>query len=1029
MELQALLVLCGIGVTGAAVLLLMGLFSASGTSYEEAIAQQRRATNELLALAENKNKSKKTNKKANKKLAKKEKKEHITAATGSEPESEAPAESGVDEDTVPTKPHVEFSPPVVVELLTDTPPNIKIRKRGKDPKVKPILINKEDPSCVSDPSAAATPVAEVSNHFEEMHPKDDFELLHATLEKVAEKKEEVAEKKEHKVSKQVKSGKAAPKQSQDSVKEEITRDRPNNGDAPLEQRKVKKLEKKVASETAGEEVVPPLNVPQPSELTTDKLLRNALPAAAPAPPAPAPAPAPAAPAAPAPAPSPPAKGKKKKTEQNMLAIIGGDGGGVSASELVRVVREAALSRTDIQVLTDALLNKHHDQLPEHSEWTEGPNDPMQKLKKQLADKEKALADEIEASQALHAKLKELRTNLNAERGRASAAGRAAEQAAAAARAELHTLQARLQRLLDDNHALAQDKLMLQSKLSEESEAQAQRVQMEMHIQRLSEAEAALVAQLGALQAEAGARAVEAGQARCDAAAARDAALLAQQHGAELAQQLQEANRVYAELEQQRQCAVHAEQLAQQELRQLQARLAGLTEAQNEVQRVTSRAQAAESAAEKIKEDMEKDKQESSKEIAQLREQLAARETELAELKQLKAVPAQNGLPPTSNTDGQKAAELAKVESVVESLRNELASAQKSSSEQREQLASLQEQLAQYREKNNELRTKNWKVMEALQTAEKALATRATPAMPAQDAEAVTRAEAQHFNEVANVLRSVCPTIDPTSKVGMEWLQTFANTLKKELEAKEAEKKRVEQDLASKLSEKDNERKQLEAVLQKKIQEKELLAKEIESKLQQQIQEKELAKNRIESELQQKLKEELTFRKQVESELHKKKEVKVVKERVEVTDESRVKDLEAQNEHLQSLVDKYKRIIDDTEGVLSRLQQNVTREEQRWAQQLADKQRDLDTLRSSTMLQEPLAFAYSCIEKSLPTIVAEMQNKIDSLQAELQKLQSKNHSNSFADAERLTEERLMAGLSDKHDTDVHNGPIQVGLVEN
>lgn len=68
MELQAVLVLCGLGVAGAAVLLLMGLFSASGTSYEEAIAQQRRATNELLALAENKNKSKKTNKKANKKV-------------------------------------------------------------------------------------------------------------------------------------------------------------------------------------------------------------------------------------------------------------------------------------------------------------------------------------------------------------------------------------------------------------------------------------------------------------------------------------------------------------------------------------------------------------------------------------------------------------------------------------------------------------------------------------------------------------------------------------------------------------------------------------------------------------------------------------------------------------------------------------------------------------------------------------------------------------------------------------------------
>lgn len=62
---------------------------------------------------------------------------------------------------------------------------VQIRKRGKDPKVKPILLNKEDPSCVSDPSAAATPVAEVANHFEEMHPKDEIELLQSTLEKVS----------------------------------------------------------------------------------------------------------------------------------------------------------------------------------------------------------------------------------------------------------------------------------------------------------------------------------------------------------------------------------------------------------------------------------------------------------------------------------------------------------------------------------------------------------------------------------------------------------------------------------------------------------------------------------------------------------------------------------------------------------------------------------------------------------------------------------------------------------------------------
>lgn len=59
---------------------------------------------------------------------------------------------------------------------------VQIRKRGKDPKVKPILLNKEDPSCVSDPSTV--PVAAnttVANHFEEMHPKDEIELMQSAL--------------------------------------------------------------------------------------------------------------------------------------------------------------------------------------------------------------------------------------------------------------------------------------------------------------------------------------------------------------------------------------------------------------------------------------------------------------------------------------------------------------------------------------------------------------------------------------------------------------------------------------------------------------------------------------------------------------------------------------------------------------------------------------------------------------------------------------------------------------------------------
>ncbi|XP_038206787.1 ribosome-binding protein 1-like isoform X1 [Zerene cesonia] len=967
MELQALLVLCGVGVAGVAVLLLMGLFSTSGTSYEEAIAQQRKATSELLALAENKSKNKKTNKKANKKLAKKEKnKENPTAATGSEPESEAPAESGVEDEPVSGKPHVEFSPPVVVEVPTDPPLNIKIRKRGKDSKVKPILVNKEDPSCVSDPSTLPdTTVAPVVNHFEEMQPKDEFELLHSTLsgDKATEAKEEIVEKKESKENKtkQAKGGvKVQPKPIVEAVKDDASRERRNSGDAPKEQRKAKKIEKKSVEEgSVVEEIVPPLNAPQPSELTTEKLLKQALVAA------------------PVPAPSPPAKGKKKKAEPNVLSLMAGDSGGVSVSELVRVVKEASLSRTEIQILTDALLNKQHDPLPEHSEWTEGPNDPMQKLKKQLADKEKALADEIEASQALHAKLKELRGLLNAERGRAVTASRAAEQAAAAARAEAHTLQTRLQRLLDDNHALAQEKLLLQAKLGEEGEAQAQRVQMEMHIQRLSEAEAALVQQLTALQAELSARVLEAGQARCEAGAARDSMIMAQQHAADLAQQLQEANRLYAELEQQRQCAVHADQLAQQELRQTQQRLADL---QNEVQRLTARAQTAENSLDKVKEDYEKQKEELSKEVASLREQLAARESELAELKMMKITPAQNGLPLNDANEQQKAAELAKVESVVEALRRELSAAQADNQQQKEQLAQLLQQLDHYKEKNNELRTKNWKVMEALQSAERSLQAKASSALPAQDtvSEAKTKADETNYNEVINVLRAMCPAAVPANSSGSEWIKTFADNIKNELQKKEAEKASFEKLLKEKLLEKENEKKQLESEMQNK-----LLQKENERK-------------KLESEVQKKLQETEIVRKQLADSSQK------------APADARLGELAAQNEHLQALVDKYKRIIDDTEGVLSRLQQNVAIEESRWAQQLADKQKELDDLKHRTLSQ--------------------MQNKIDQLQSELQKSQFKSRNVTFAEAERLTEEKLISSLSDKHEIDVHNGPLKASLGE-
>ncbi|XP_013135435.1 PREDICTED: ribosome-binding protein 1 [Papilio polytes] len=805
MELQALLVLCGLGVAGAAVILLMGLFSTSGTTYEEAIAQQRKATTELLALAENKGKAKKTSKKANKKLAKKERKESAAAATGSEPESEAPAESGADEDNAPaSKPHVEFSPPVVVDVPTDTPPNIKIRKRGKDLKVKPILVNKEDPSCVSDPGSAPINGSAVSNHFEEMHPKDEFELLHSSfLEKALEKKEEAAEKKD-KAPKSAKNTKAPskPAANPEPVKDEAVPERQNTAEGPKEQRKVKKAEKKnvVEEVSVAEEVVPP-----------------------------------------SPAPSPPAgKGKKKKPEPNVLSLM--------------------------------------------AKWFGGPNDPMQKLKKQLAEKEKALADELEASQALHAKLKELRATLNAERGRAAAAGRAAEQAAGAARAELHTLQARLQRVLDDNHALGQEKIHLQSKLAAEGEAQAQRVQMELHIQRLSEVKGNvenLKSDIEKAKEDAEKAKASVDKAKEDADTFKKEAEKAKEEAKKVTE---EANKLREEIE----------KLKQQ--------------------------------YENVRQESEQQKSKISSEAASLMEQLRLRESELAEVKQLAAHPAHNGLP-NSNDDQKRANELAKVESVVVGLKEELSAAQRASADLKEQVASLRSQLQQYQQKNNELRTKNWKVMEALQSAEKSLQAKCARAPPPHHlAEAILKAQETQYKEVASILRSAVPNIGPGSGCDRDWLQAFANSMKNEFQKIESQKKELE-------------KKQLE--------------------------------------------------------LEKKTEVQAPK------DDSRLTEVIAQNEQLQVLLDKYKRVIADTEYALSELQKNVSVEEQRWQQQLADKQRELDTLQQR--------------------IAAQVQKKADKVDVILNQAQKPNHSHSFADAERLTEERLMSSLTEKHDS--RNGPSQ------
>lgn len=183
-----------------------------------------------------------------------------------------------------------------------------------------------------------------------------------------------------------------------------------------------------------------------------------------------------------------------------------------------LVQKAELSRSEIQILIDQLLNKQLDNPMEHSEWTEGRADPIIKLKKQLAEKDKALAEEHEASVTFQNKLKELRSELNSERSRLTANVKQLEEALNVKITEAQTLHTRMQHILESHAAekqgFARQIEQLQSKVNEDSaiihkmqedqgqtqghlqqELIAQRKQLEVQFSQMRENENALKSQL------------------------------------------------------------------------------------------------------------------------------------------------------------------------------------------------------------------------------------------------------------------------------------------------------------------------------------------------------------------------------------------------------------------------------------------------------------------------------------------------------------------------------------------------------
>lgn len=86
---------------------------------------------------------------------------------------------------------------------------------------------------------------------------------------------------------------------------------------------------------------------------------------------------------------------------------------VNVNAIISLLGRSELTRGEIQLLIDFLLNKQQDTSDvSHSDWSD---DIVQKLRRQIEEKDRALTEEQTAAAALQARLRELRAECNNER--------------------------------------------------------------------------------------------------------------------------------------------------------------------------------------------------------------------------------------------------------------------------------------------------------------------------------------------------------------------------------------------------------------------------------------------------------------------------------------------------------------------------------------------------------------------------------------------------------------------------------------
>ncbi|KAG1681774.1 Kinectin [Nymphon striatum] len=898
----------------AVLLYIFSIFGVREKTYEEALEEQRKRNENSLFQSKNEKTDKSgRDKKFRKPWGKRAKEKSQTDKGGSELSGN---ESG------PTHEHVVFKPETEVipsdfDFASKTTPKSKKNKKS----TKPILLNKDEESPKKEGKGLEAEEDNAlgknrSNSFSLTKPRDEVELKY--LQQVSE---------------------TAKQQSESS---EVSDDNQEMQQGLRQRKKASKVEEK---DTTKQELAHEAK----KEIIT------------------------------------PAQSPSKKQKKNKLEILNMTGDSVSATHLVNMLKNSILSDVELQQLIDILLNR---QQGGNSEWTR-KGDPVAALKKQLQEKEQALEDEQRLTQSANAKLKEIRAESSNEKSRFSQLERQLNVKMQAQQQEMQALHNRMchshEQQVADTSALQSQLQQAQSALNEDR-ISLQRITEENNRLKealsIREAEASNMSAMNHLQLEL--EKLRSAKEQCELANNDLRCKVEQLNNAETTSKQEESvlKQHITDLTNKLNQAENNKQSLIQEIAGIKSdssvKDTKVSELQDQSVKFEKKTQDLETRY-KIKpkealaafivkitelnltnhEDKPEDEHQKNKECGSLQTDIKSFKSQVSELtnqynntkSEVDKLKAQNkslsaeiesskDSKQNGDLNGHKSIEIIEHDKIMEEKDKVIAHLKDELNTSLSKLNSYKADLDTQLKKNNELREKNWKIMDAMSNIEKTSSTKLNECNRAAD-EKLAETISLGQNQFRQSLQKMFPVISLDNKTKFsEWLSEF---------------------------------------------EKEAL------NIINQYSEQKSSSNSKVSTLNEKLAE-----------------------------------MEDEKSKLENKVQNYKSSLIETETILQKLQESVNASEKVWEEKLHDQEKELKQVveekqaLSSKITQVQASqdastevcaevcgvqFAYSCIEKTLPSIVGEMQTELKNLEAKLQteELERKNLAEKYEEANKTTKD--------------------------